>query len=48
MIHHKTLPEASIIENNDCQDSDWVINSIRSNQSLTPYKINKIDSSHSA
>ncbi len=47
-IHHNILPETPIIDKIDCQDSNWAINLIRSNQGLTPYKINKIDSSHTA
>ncbi len=47
-IHHNILPETPIIDKFDCQDSDWAIHSMRSNQSLAPLKINKIDSSHSA
>ncbi len=47
-IHYNEIPAISINDNNDCQDSDWAIHSIKSNQGLTPYKINKIDSSHSA
>lgn len=48
IIHHNIQLETSIIDNIDCQDSDWAIQSIRSNQVLTPYCNNKNDSSHSA
>ena len=48
IIHHNIQTETSIIDNIECQDSDWAIQSIRSNQVLTPYNINKNDSSHSA
>jgi hypothetical protein len=47
--HYNEIHAISINDNIDCQDYDWTIHSIKSYQGLiTPYKINKIDSSHSA